>query len=375
MFYQKPTGRIIEIIFAFFCLAGVLSFTVLNLDARQEPARESAAVILKKALEETGIDGARATFFLLKTNRGQYSFVEREFLDLGNALIKDGRPQEAVSILEMASEVFSDSPNIYRFQAVAMYAAGFGEKSLEPLKKMRSIQFDSILADFMKKNEGRLSSTAEDVIEKYIGATGGKEALRAVKTMVVVFSLESTAGRQERMVRMYKRPLYYRAGPENGSRFTATDGKTVWMVSEKGWEKMEENAAAYIRFASIDDWFLDYTSQGISYTFIGLECLDFSPVYHLRRTFSDGFFQDLYFSAATNLLREVRSDYIQYQPFMKSYRSLWNYREVERIKIPYVFIRNVGSLGPPHGGVIEEVKINVPLDDTLFIPPNHESGS
>jgi hypothetical protein len=27
----------------------------------------------------------------------------------------------------------------------------------------------------------------------------------------------------------------------------------------------------------------------------------------------------------------------------------------------------VGSLGPPHGGVVEEVKINVPLDDALFI--------
>jgi hypothetical protein len=26
-------------------------------------------------------------------------------------------------------------------------------------------------------------------------------------------------------------------------------------------------------------------------------------------------------------------------------------------------------LGPPHGGVVEKVQINVPLDEALFLPP------
>lgn len=45
--------------------------------------------------------------------------------------------------------------------------------------------------------------------------------------------------------------------------------------------------------------------------------------------------------------------------------------EEKGIKIPFIFIRNVGSLEPPHGGVVEEVHINVPLDDALFLPPEH----
>jgi hypothetical protein len=45
--------------------------------------------------------------------------------------------------------------------------------------------------------------------------------------------------------------------------------------------------------------------------------------------------------------------------------------EEKGIKIPFVFIRNVGPLEPPHGGVVEEVRINVPLDDALFLPPEH----
>ena len=49
-----------------------------------------------------------------------------------------------------------------------------------------------------------------------------------------------------------------------------------------------------------------------------------------------------------------------------------NYREVDRVKLPFVFMRNMGSLEPPHGGVVEEVRINVPLDDSLFLPPDYK---
>ena len=57
---------------------------------------------------------------------------------------------------------------------------------------------------------------------------------------------------------------------------------------------------------------------------------------------------------------------------MKSFRSYWNYRDAGGVKIPFVFMRNMGSLEPPHGGVVEEVRINVPLDDALFLPPGHK---
>ena len=187
--------------------------------------------------------------------------------------------------------------------------------------------------------------------------------------MVVVFSSQSTRGEQPRLVRMYKRPYFYRAGFEGSDRFTTTDGKSVWNVSEKGWRKMGGDKNPHAWMASIDNWFIDYSKKGVSYMFIGLEHLEGSPVYHLRRTFWDGSQQDLFISALTNLLTEVKSDYVQMMPFMKSFLSYWNYRDVGGIKIPYVFIRNVGSLGPPHGGVVEEVKINVTLDDSLFIPP------
>jgi len=354
------------------CLAILMAvFAASGVFAQEEGTeeKESAAAVIEQVMEETGIDGARAKFFLLKTKKEDYSFIESEFTALGNKLIQAERPREAVAALEMAAEIFPNSASVYRLMAVAHYAAGDAEQSLEFIAKMRSIRDEATLADFLKRNEGKLAATAEEVIERHIEATGGRKAWKAVKTMVLVFSIQSTRGQQTRMVRMYKRPYYFRQGPESGGRFTATDGKSVWGVSDKGWRKMGGNAHPYIRMASLDNWLIDYPTKKVSYTFIGLEFLESSPVYHLRRTFWDGYQEDLFFSAITNLLTEIRSDYIQGQPFMESYKSLWNYREVGGIKIPYIFIRNVGSMGPPHGGLFEEVKINVPLDDSLFIPP------
>jgi len=351
-------------------------FVALGVFAQEEAAKEkeSAVTVIEQVLNERGVDAAKAKFFLLKTKKENYSFIEAEFTALGNKLLQAGRPQEAVAVLEMGAKLYPESTNVYWLMAVAHYAAGDAEKSLEDIAKMESIRDEATLADFLKTNEGKLAATAEEVIERHIEATGGREAWKAVKTMVLVFSVQSTRGLQTRLVRMYKRPHFYRQGLESGGQFTATDGESVWNVSDKGWRKVEGDSNPYIRMASIDNWFIDYSTKKVSYTFIGLEFLESSPVYHLRRTFWDGFQQDLFFSAFTNLLTEIKSDYIQDQPFMKSYLSYWNYRDADGIKIPYVFIRNVGSLGPPHGGVVEEVKINVPLDDALFTPPKDKNS-
>ncbi len=373
---NKPSKKHIRftiVIHLVVMMAVAASFVIF---AQEEAAREkaSAAAVIEQVMEEIGIDGARAKFFLLKTKKEDYSFIEAEFTALGNKLIQAERPQEAVAVLEMAAEIFPNSANVYRLMAVAHYAAGEAEQSLEVIAKMRSIRDEATLADFLKKNEGKLATTAEEVIERHIEATGSREAWKAIKTMVLVFSTQSTQGLQTKMIRMYKRPLFFRQGLESGGQFTSTDGESVWRVSDKGWRKAEGNVYPYIRMASIDNWFIDYPTKKASYTFIGLEFLESSPVYHLRRTFWDGYQEDLFFSAYTHFLTEVRSDYIQVMPFMKSFKSLWNYREVEGIKIPYIFIRNVGSLGPPHGGVLEEVKINVPLDDALFVPPRDKNS-
>ena len=272
-------------------------------------------------------------------------------------------------VFEITTRAFPESLTAQRLLAHSLYLAGDKERSIREQAKMNDIRGKTFLADFMEKNGDSLAATSEEVIDRCLEATGGKDAWKAVKTMVVVLSVQGTAGDQMRLERMYKRPCLFRQGLEGTSNYTTTDGTMFWRVQNGKWS---EDTNFHIRLASLDQWLLGYEAYGITYEFLGLDHIGGNPVYHLQRTFQDGFVEDLYFSATTHLLTEIKTDYIQSWPFMKSFMSQWNYRDVEGIKIPFVFIRNLGSIEPPHGGVVEEVKINVPLDDSLFLPPDYK---
>jgi hypothetical protein len=335
----------------------------------QEP---SAAALIKKSLEENGPEAAREEFARILKKRDGYIFEEADFLSLGNGYLNAQKPSLAAAVFEMTLDAFPGSISALRLLAHSYYILGDEERSLQAQTKMMSARGKAELAAFLAKNKDSLASTAEDVIERCLEATGGRKAWEAVKTMVVVFSVQSTAGEQFRMERMYKRPNLYRQGLQGAADFIATDGTTCWRASGGEWKEVPN---FHFAIASMDRWLLDYGAAGISHAFKGFDHINGSPVYHLRRTYRNGFVEDLYFSAVTNLLTEIRSDYVQHQPFMKSFMSLWNYREVSGVKIPYVFIRNLGPLEPPHGGVIEEVRVSVPLDDNLFLPPGYKENS
>ena len=350
----------------------ILSLTTLMCKETPVPSGEqgqSAAKIIKKSLDEKGEEASRDIFSKIFRDKDRYLFDEQEFINMSLEYLKSGKPQTAAVVLEMTAEVFPESLTAIRLLAHSYYMAGDEEKSFKAQTRMISARAQAQLPGFLEKNKDSLASTAEEVIDRCLEAMGGRQAWEDIKTMVVVFSLQSSSGNQPRMVRMYKRPALFRQGLEGAPNFTTFDGTHFWIVRNGEWS---ENTNAHIRLVSMDKWLINYERMGISHDFVGFDFINGSPVYHLHRTYRDSFVEDLYFSATTHLLTEIRSDYIQNWPFMKSFLTQWNYREVEGIKLPFVFIRNVGSLEPPHGGVVEEVRINVPLDDTLFFPPEHK---
>ena len=196
-----------------------------------------------------------------------------------------------------------------------------------------------------------------------VAATGGEKAWRQVKTMTVTFSTHDTSGNRGSLVRYYKRPGFYRQGFEGGRSFNATDGKTVWRVSDGEWQEIEDTA--YIRMSSVDDFFIDTAAAGVTYDWVGVEIVNNAPVYHLRRTFRDNYREDLYFSVAAGYLTEKLTPY----NIGPTYFTFWDYRQVGDSLVPHVLIRNMGDMAPPHGLVLKEVRINVPLDDSLFVKP------
>jgi hypothetical protein len=356
-------------IFGWITFVALLVSSGVQAPSENQDRRPSAAELIKRSLDEKGIQAAKEEFAQILKKKGRYVFEESEFMALGNDYLKNQKPSLAAAVFEMAVEAFPDSIPALRLLAHSYYMLGDDERSLKTQAKMISARGKAELSEFLDKNKDSLAKTAEEVIDRCLEATGGREAWEAVKTAVLVFSVQSTSGTQARMVRMYKRPYLYRQGLAGAPDFTATDGTRIWRVQGGQWQ---ETGYMTFRSASLDNWLLDYKGFGISYEFKGFDHINGSPVYHLSRTYRDGFAEDLYFSATSNLLTEIWSDYVQGMPFMKSFISYWNYRDVDGLKVPFVFIRNMGSLEPPHGGVVEEVRINVPLEDGLFLPPDYK---
>lgn len=343
--------------FSLLCITGIC-------DAQDETSKKNGVTLIEETINSSGIEEALKIFTKIKSDEG-YVFADNDFINLAYTFLQSEKPHEASQILEMGLELSPSSANILLFLSTAYYQNNEPDKALTYIKKRFDTIADFTLERFNKQNEGKLLSSADEVIQKYIEATGGEENWKSIQTMKVTFQMQPTGETPLEMVRLYKRPNLYSQGVVGSNKFNSTNGKKTWNFNGKEWK---ETKTKY-RTSSIDNYVIDHANYGVKYEFIGLDVLNYNPVYHLKRIFADSFTQDLYFSAESFLLQEIKSDYIEAYPFIDSYFSLWDYREIEGIRIPYVFIRNMGPLGPPHGGVITDVQINIPLSDSSFLPP------
>jgi tetratricopeptide (TPR) repeat protein len=327
----------------------------------------SAAEIVEKSLAIGGIGKVERVLKKMKrAPEGTYSFAEKEFIQLGNSLLEKKQYDDAIGVFLLSMELFPDSATLLYHVAKAYQTSGDQQSFYRYFRQMVRVRNRNRQKAYLEKNEGKLFATADEVIEKYLAVTGGRSAWEAVRTMVIKFKLCDTSDEDMVLVRYYKRPGFYRQGVEGNSSFTATDGEKTWRVRDGEWKEVEDQA--YRRMGSLDDSMLNYQTRGITYDFIGAEILNHAPVYHLKRTFWDNYQEDLYFSIDSGRLVEKLTPY----NIGPTFYTFWDYRKAGDVMIPHVRIRNMDSMGPPHGIVVKEVKINVPLEDSLFLPPEKQ---
>jgi hypothetical protein len=218
--------------------------------------------------------------------------------------------------------------------------------------------------DFRRENQDRLPASAEEVLSRHLEAIGGAEAFDTIQTMVLRFTAHGTSGTIGDLVRYHKKPLHYRQQMTGSPRAGVTDGRRFWWAGPEGWEEADE--PGYVILASMDNYVVDPGRIGIRHELVGVAALDNDPGFEVRRIWPHGQEDVLFFSAVSGLLTGVRSPY----PLMaQSWFSYWDYRDLGGLRLPFVHIRSMGELGPPHGLVLKSVEINVPLPDSLFLPP------
>lgn len=235
----------------------------------------------------------------------------------------------------------------------------------------RVLKIDLEVAETYRHEHGAdLPTTAQEVIDRYLEAMGGREAFDTIRTMVKRSTHHSTGGKMGSQVRYFKKPLYYRWEQSDAPVALVTDGQRFWWAGVDGWEEIEDGSS-YLPAASLDGHFIDPEAVGIAYELMGVAALDGHPGFEIRRTWPHGREDVLFFSAESGLLTNVRYPH----PFGGEYSaSYWDYRDLGGVALPFVHATNI-DFTPPHAMVLQAVEINVPLPDSLFIPPEEEGSS
>jgi hypothetical protein len=210
-----------------------------------------------------------------------------------------------------------------------------------------------------------LLTTADEVIARHVQAVGGRDAILAVKTLMfkgrIVFGAKNPY-----LYRYYQQPNHLRVSrsPENENYFVA-DGDRVWSVTPEGRQEQTAWWAKSLNHQRIDGNFIDYGKRGVVYEYMGLKGFESEPdvYYHLRRTFPDGYIEDLYFHVETGLLHCL---WKTSSPRKNNPEFYYDYRRVGGILFPHMWVTGLDVTRSPHVLVIEEIKTNVDFGQDFF---------
>jgi tetratricopeptide (TPR) repeat protein len=323
---------------------------------------KSAADVIAKFIKENGSIAARDKFKeLVALKDVDYSFKEKEFLKLGYDLLRSGNTADALEVFKMTAEVFPESYNVYMSLGSAYRMIGDYSQDRKNVEKAFALQNRDLLAEFLKKNKDNMAKTADEVIERHLKAIGGRENIEKIKTMIITYARFDSIDQETFITRYYKFPSFIRQNRAATGISIATDGDKVWRISSGKWEELTNSNWAYT--PDIYNDFIHYSTRGITYNFLGIEAIDMHICYHLVKKYADGEKRDYYFSAETGLFRMERRDF----GAGKDIKNHWDYRRHEGILIPHLFVVILDAgFGQTHGGILKEIKINVPLEDSLF---------
>ena len=231
------------------------------------------------------------------------------------------------------------------------------------------------------------AQTADDIINRYVKATGRKDGLKGVNTILMKRSAYNPdTGITNYHTSYLKRPNMIRLerSTSTGEKtILAYDGKEAWRGSldpatgsiTKVRDIPPESPLFNILFKgtsfdnNFDGKFIDYSKKGSSAEFLGKEMVDGKEMYHIKMVWEDGGVVEYHFDVSTGLIWK----HWEKDERGRTHSSLYlDYRKAGNILIPYSRI-NKGPLRDNPEGIIKEevleVKMNVPLNDSLFKKP------
>ncbi|MCS6817985.1 MAG: hypothetical protein N0A16_06205 [Blastocatellia bacterium] len=214
--------------------------------------------------------------------------------------------------------------------------------------------------------------TVEQVLERYVQACGGKEALEKVTSQVSRGTVEIPAvgvrGTFESYAQAPNKIVISIELPGLGVIQEGFDGTVAWAkdpftgVREKGGRELSamRRDADFYKPLRLKELYSKITLKG-------RETMGGSEVYVLEATPAEGSPERWYFDVATGLLKRIDTEREGPQGRIPMEMYLEDYREVNGLRIPFT-VRQVSSA---FSLILrtEEVKFNVPIEGSKFAKP------
>jgi hypothetical protein len=285
-------------------------------------------------------------------------------------------------VVEMNQTYFQGNPT------VSCYTCHRGNRSPQgvpvlPLPTSLSSDGASTSASTISSTSASGLPSADDVLNKYLVAVGGKAAADMVTSCVIKGSTTTAAGQVIPYEAEQSAPDKGHetfALPNDGGSICAGDARCVFervVNGREGWIKNGQGVQELVGEQLADQklsfplfQILRLKEQYTTFRVSGREKIDARDVYVVGAVRLDSRFERLYFDVENGLLRRRISYARTLVGMIPQQTDFDDYRDVDGLRLPFTITIAYADPGtPPIIRRFAEVKLNVPVDDSKFLKP------
>lgn len=268
-------------------------------------------------------------------------------------------PEQFASVLQQAAP--SSGQNVRSGNSQVVNAPG---RAARGNTKVASTSRTAMVAD------AKLPSL-DSVLQKYVEALGGKEALTKLTTRVIKGKVDvvgvSRGGQMEAYQKAPNKSLTVLDVHPLGVIKQGFDGSAGWFFSNKGTRTLK--GPELTALIADSDFYRDLRFRELypEARLLGKTKSGFRELYLVEAVPRGGSPEDLYFDVETGLL--FRRDMMRQTSagLVRAEIYYGDWREVDGIRLPFSITQSMGQV--TLGFTIEEVKHNVTVDESVFRRP------
>ncbi|MEP7321191.1 MAG: hypothetical protein ABI761_04695 [Saprospiraceae bacterium] len=233
---------------------------------------------------------------------------------------------------------------------------------------MKNLLFLFLLSGFLFRVTAQSDPKAIEIIKKNIEATGGKDKMMAVKSMIRKMEISMPFGTSE-SESFYKNGKFYSKSTMGGNVVMEQkyDGNRVYMNGMQGTQTLDDEKAVK-RMAQQGKIFpaLDlYDETGTTLKFIGVEKVEGKDCNKVTSTDAEGNLTTLFYNVETGLLSKmiIKTEF-QGNPVEQT-MVFGDYKLVDGLQFSHKLTMNSGQFNMEMK--ISEIKLNPEIPDNTFL--------